>query len=182
MELAEEFLSRVSNAYTTLSSVVSKENYDALLAKQAPTGAEEKKFYEQVQFQSGKVLIEKGQYESAEKSFTICLTLNPDKPEYQVYLAVAIYHNPAYKENPAAIKRAKDLVNKSLLWDKLPIAYALKGTMLYDEGMMNLAEAEFNKALRLNPNNKTASKYLEAIRQKKEQEEKKGGLFQKIFK
>jgi CheY-like chemotaxis protein/curved DNA-binding protein CbpA len=182
MELAQEFLSRVSNAYTTLSNVVSKENYDALLGQQVPTDAEEKKFYEQVQFQSGKVLIEKGQYESAEKTFTTCLTLTPDKPEYQVYLAVAIYHNPANRENPAAIKRAKELVNKSLLWEKLPIAYALKGTMLYDENMLNLAEAEFKKALRMNQNNKTALKYLEMIRKKREEEEKKGGIFQKLFK
>jgi curved DNA-binding protein CbpA len=182
MELAEELLSRVSNAYSTLSSVVSKENYDALLAQKAPTGAEEKKFYEQVQFQSGKVLLEKGQYESAEKVFATCLNLAPDKPEYQVYLALAIYSNPSNRENAATVKKAKDLVNKSLLWEKLAIAYALKGTMLFDEGMLNLAEAEFKKALRQNPNNKTALKYLDVIRQKREEEEKKGGLFQKLFK
>jgi DNA-binding response OmpR family regulator/curved DNA-binding protein CbpA len=181
MELAEEFLSLVSNAYTTLSNVVSKENYDALLVSKAPTGANEKKFYEQVQFQSGKVMLDQGQYDSAEKTFTTCLTMNPDKPEYQVYLSVAIYHNPANRGNAAAIKRSKDLVNKSLLWEKTAIAYALKGTMLLDEGLTNLAEAEFNKALRLNPKNKTALKRLEEMRQKKEEEEKKG-FFQKMFK
>lgn len=181
MELAEEFLSLVSNAYATLSNVVSKEEYDALLASKAPTAANEKKFYEQVQFQSGKVMLEQGQYESAEKTFTNCLTLNPDKPEYQVYLAVAIYHNPANRTSPAAIKRAKDLVNKSLVWEKTAIAYALKGTMLLDEGLHNLAEAEFNKALRINPKNKTALKKLEEMRQRKDEEAKKG-FFQKMFK
>ena len=89
MELAEEFLSRISNAYTTLSDVVSKENYDEILASKVPTGEEEKKFFEKVQYQSGKVLLEKGQYDSAEKTFTVCLNLNPDKPEYQVYLAIS---------------------------------------------------------------------------------------------
>ncbi len=182
MELAEELLSLVSNAYTTLSNVVSKENYDALLAQKAPTGADEKKFYEQVQFQSGKVLIEKGQYESAEKIFTTCLTLSPDKPEYQVYLALAIYNNPANHDDATAVRKSKDLVNKSLLGEKIPIAYALKGTMLFDEGMLNLAEAEFKKALKLNPNSKTALKYLDMIKQKRQEEEKKGGLFQKLFK
>lgn len=181
MELAEEFLSLVSNAYSTLSNVVSKENYDALLVSKAPTGENEKKFYEQVQFQSGKVMLDQGQYESAEKTFTTCLTMNPDKPEYQVYLAVAIYHNPANRGNLASIKRAKDLVNKSLMWEKTAIAYALKGTMLLDEGLNNLAEAEFQKALRLNPKNKTALKKLEEMRQKKEEDEKKG-FFQKMFK
>ena len=181
MELAEEFLSLVSNAYSTLSNVVSKENYDALLVSKAPTGENEKRFYEQVQFQSGKVMLDQGQYESAEKTFTTCLTMNPDKPEYQVYLAVAIYHNPLNRGNPAMIKRAKDLVNKSLTWEKTAIAYALKGTMLLDEGLQNLAEAEFHKALRLNPKNRTSLKKLEEMRLKKEEEEKKG-FFQKMFK
>jgi DNA-binding response OmpR family regulator/tetratricopeptide (TPR) repeat protein len=182
LELAEEFLSRLSNAYATLSDVVSKENYDGLLASKAPAGAEEKKFYEQVQYQSGKVLLEKGQFDSAEKTFTTCINLNPDKPEYQVYLAIAMYHNPANRENPSAIKKAKDLVNRSLQWEKLAIAYALKGQMLLDEGLVNLAESEFNKALRLNDKNKTALKGLEVVRQKREEEEKKGGLFTRMFK
>jgi CheY-like chemotaxis protein/curved DNA-binding protein CbpA len=182
MELAEEFLSRISNAYTTLSEVVSKENYDELLASKAPSGAEEKKFYEQVQFQSAKVLMEKGQYDSAEKTFATCINLNPDRVEYQAYLAVAMYHNPANRDNPAAIKKAKELVNKALQWEKLPIAYALKGQMLLDEGLVNLAESEFNKALRLNPENKTAQKGLETIRLLREEEEKKGGLFTRMFK
>lgn len=182
MELAEEFLSLVSNAYHTLSNVVSKENYDALLVSQAPTGTDEKKFFEQVQFQSGKVMLDQGQYESAEKTFTTCLTMSPDKPEYQVYLAVAIYHNPSNRENPAAVKRAKDLVNRSLQWEKTAIAYALKGTMLLDEGLTNLAEAEFNKALRLNPKNRTALKKRDEIRLRKEEAEKRGGFFQKMFK
>jgi tetratricopeptide (TPR) repeat protein len=102
--------------------------------------------------------------------------------EYQAYLAVAMYHNPANRDNPAAIKKAKELVNKALQWEKLPIAYALKGQMLLDEGLVNLAESEFNKALRLNPQNKTALKGLEAIRLRREEEEKKGGLFTRMFK
>jgi len=72
-------------------------------------------------------------------------------------------------------------VNKSLIWEKTSIAYALKGTMLLDEGLSNLAEAEFNKALRLNPRNRTALKKLEEMRERKEEEEKRG-FFQKMFK
>ncbi|MDA8100358.1 MAG: response regulator [Nitrospiraceae bacterium] len=183
MELAQEFLSRISNAYAILSNVVSKESYDSMLATQAPTETGDKKFYEQVQFQSGKVMLEQGQYEEAERTFGICNSLNPEKPEYQVYLAYAIYQNPANKSNPAMIKQAKDLVNRSLQWDKLAIAYALKGIMLLDEGLLNLAESEFQKALRLSPNNRTALSKLDQIRQAREnQKEEKGGLFRRMFK
>jgi curved DNA-binding protein CbpA len=182
MNLAEEFLSKISNAYETLSNVVSKENYDEMLSQQeqVPSAADDKEFYEQIQFQSGKVFVEQGQYESAEKAFTNCLNIDPNKPEYLAYLALAIYNNPANRANPAARKRAKDMVNKSLQLGKLSIAYALKGTIYLDEGGVNFAEAEFNKALKLNPNNKTALKKLEQIKAKREEEKK--GLFQRMFK
>ncbi len=182
MSLAEEFLSKISNAYETLTNVVSKENYDEMLSsqEQMPTREGEKEFYEQIQFQSGKVFVEQGQYESAEKAFTNCLNIDPKKSEYLAYLALAIYNNPANRTSPAAIKRAKDAVNKSLQMGKLAIAYALKGTMYLDEGSLNFAEAEFNKALKLNPGNKTALKSLEVIRQRRDEEKK--GLFQRMFK
>ena len=182
MNLAEEFLSKISNAYETLTNVVTKENYDELLAsqEQAPTGEEDKEFYEQIQFQSGKVFIEQGQYDSAEKAFTNCMTINSQKSDYYAYLAFALYNNPANKGNTAAVKRAKELVNKSLQLGRLSIAHALKGTILLDEGGLNFAEAEFSKALKLNPNNKTALKNMEIIREKREKEKK--GLFGRMFK
>ena len=181
MELAEELLSKASHAYETLSNVVSKENYDEILSQQEqmPTEGEDKEFYEKVQFQSGKVLLEQGQCESAEKAFTNCLNIDPNKAEYHAYLALAIYNHPANKGNPAAVKRAKDAVNRSLQLGKLAISYALKGTMYLDEGSVNFAEAEFKKALKLNPNNKTALKHMDAIRLKREEEKK--GFFQKLF-
>ncbi len=181
MSLAEELLSKISNAFETLSNVVSKENYDEKISaeEKVPTGADDKQFYEQVQFQSGQVFVDQGQYSSAEKAFTNCVNLDPNKPDYLAYLALAVYHNPVNKGNPAAVKRAKDLVNKSLQLGKLSIAYALKGIIYMDEGGINFAEAEFNKALRLNPKNKTALKMLEQIRQKRDEEKK--GIFQRIF-
>jgi DNA-binding response OmpR family regulator/tetratricopeptide (TPR) repeat protein len=182
MSLAEEMLTKVSNAYETLGNVVSKESYDELMAvqEQVPEGADDRKFYEQIQFQSGKVFVDQGQYESAEKAFTNCVNMDPDKAEYLAYLALAIYHNPANKGSAAAVRRAKDTVNKSLQLGKLSMAYALKGTIYLDEGGLNFAEAEFNKALRLNPNNKTALKKLEFIKSKREEDKK--GIFQRIFK
>jgi curved DNA-binding protein CbpA len=182
MSLAEEFLSKISNAYNTLSIVVSKENYDELLSsqEQVPTGEEDKEFYEQIQFQSGKVFLEQGQYESAEKAFANCINIDSKKPEYHAYLALTVYNNPANKGNPTSVKRAKDMVNKSLQLGRLSIAYALKGTMLLDEGSLNFAEAELNKALKLNPNNKAALKKMEVIREKREEEKK--GFFQRMFK
>lgn len=184
MTLSEEFLSRISTAYNTLSNVVSKENYDELLDSSAPlakgSGREEMKFQAQIQFQSGKVFLEDSEYDSAEKAFLNCINIFSKKPEYYAYLALAIYNNPVNKGNATSVNRAKELINKSLKLGKLSIAYALKGTILLDEGNLTLAEAEFNKALRINPGNKTALKKLEIITERREQ--KKKGLFRKIFK
>ncbi|MBE9504833.1 MAG: response regulator [Proteobacteria bacterium] len=184
MTLSEEFLSKISTAYNTLSNVVSKENYDELLESSAPitkgSGKEEMKFQAQIQFQSGKVFLEDSQYDSAEKAFLNCINIFSKKPEYYAYLAIAIYNNPVNKGNATSVGRTKELINKSLKLGKLSIAYALKGTILLDEGNLTLAESEFNKALKINPSNKTALKKLEIITERREQDKK--GLFRKIFK
>lgn len=182
MTISEDFLSRISEAYNTLSNVVSKERYDELLDSQDVITLdenEEKGFQVQVQFQSGKVFLEEGEYESAEKAFINCINLVPNKPEYYAYLALAIYNNPVNRKVEATVRRAKDLINKSLKYGKLSIAYALKGAILLDEGNLSLSEAEFAKALKINPNNKTALKKMEQISEKRDQENK--GLFKKFF-
>ena len=134
----------------------------------------------QVQFQSGKIFLEEGQYESAEKAFTNLVAMAPDKPEYLAFLALSMYNNPSKRGTRTTIDKAKGLINKSLQMGKLSIAYALKGTILFDEGNLSLAEAEFNKALKINPSNKTALKKMGEIKEKREQE--KGGLFKRMFK
>ncbi|MDH3972821.1 MAG: response regulator [Deltaproteobacteria bacterium] len=184
MTLDQELLSKVAEAYETLSNVVSKENYDEYLDSQDAVsmgaGGEDDKMKIQVQFQSGKIFLEEGQYDSAEKAFTNLVSMAPDKPEYLAFLALSIYNNPSKRGSKATINKAKELINKSLQLGKISIAYALKGAILLDEGNLTLAEAEFNKALKINPSNKTALKKIEEIKERREQE--KGGLFKRMFK
>ena len=185
LDLSQEFLSKVTTAYDTLSNVVSKENYDELLSSSTAEikggSAEEKAFQVQIQFQSGKVFLEEGNHDGAEKSFINCINLYPDKPEYHAYLALAIYNNPMTRGNATIVKRVKDLINKSLKLGKLSITYALKGSILLDEGNLTLAEAEFNKALKINPNNKTATKGIGTIQEMREQEKKQKGILGRMF-
>ncbi len=184
MSLDEELLSIVAEAYETLSNVVSKESYDEHLDSQEESslsgGEEDIKMKLQIQFQSGKIFLEEGQYDGAKKAFSNCIEMAPKKPEYLAYMALAIYNNPANRGSKATTTQAKDLINKSLALGKLSIAYALKGAILFDDGNLSLAEAEFNKALKINPNNRTSMKKLEEIRERREKE--KGGLFKRMFK
>ncbi len=58
-------------------------------------------------------------------------------------------------------------------------AYAFRGCMLFDEGRDELAEGEFQKALKLNPKELNARKGLRLITEKRENENK--GIFKKFF-
>lgn len=184
MSLDQELLSKVSEAYEILSNVVSKENYDQYLDSEEAVsmgeGGEDDKMKIQVQFTSGKVFLEEGQFEGAEKAFTNLVNMVPDKSEYLTYLALAMYNNPVNRRSGVSVKKVKDLINKSLKLGKLSMTYALKGALFFDEGNLSLAEAEFNKALKINPSNKTATKKMEEIRGRREQE--KGGLLKRMFK
>ena len=184
MDLDQELLSKVSEAYEILSNVVSKENYDEYLDSEEAVsmgeGGEDDKMKIQVQFTSGKIFLEEGQFEGAEKAFTNLVNMVPDKPEYLTYLALAVYNNPAHRRSKISVTKAKELINKSLKLGRLSMSYALKGTIFFDEGNFSLAEAEFNKALKINPSNKTATKKMEEIRVRREQE--KGGLLKRMFK
>ena len=183
MSLDQELLSKVAEAYEILSNVVSKENYDEYLdseeAVSIGSGGEDDKMKIQVQFTTGKMLLEGGKFQDAEKSFTNLVNMVPDKPEYLTYLALAVYNNPINRKSKVSVTKAKDLIHKSLQLGKLSMTYALKGTIFFDEGNLSLAEAEFNKALKINPNNKTAAKKMDAIRERREQE--KGGLLKRMF-
>ncbi|MBE9542474.1 MAG: DnaJ domain-containing protein [Proteobacteria bacterium] len=184
MDIDQELLSKVTEAYELLSNVVSKENYDEYLESEEAVSmgsdAEDDKMKIQVQFTSGKVFLEEGQFESAEKAFTNLVNMVPDKPEYLSYLALAVYNNPANRVSKTAAPRAKELIMKSLKLGKLSMTYALKGTIVFDEGSLSLAEAEFNKALRINPNNKMATKKMKEISARREQEKK--GVLRRMFK
>jgi hypothetical protein len=184
MDLDQELLSKVTEAYEVLSNVVSKENYDEYLdseeAVSMGSGAEDDKMKIQVQFASGKVFLEEGQFGDAEKAFTNLVNMVPDKPEYLTYLALAVYNNPVNRASNTASPRAKELIIKSLKLGKLSMTYALKGTIVFDEGSLSLAEAEFKKALRINPSNKMALKKMKEISERREQQ--KSGLLKRMFK
>jgi DNA-binding response OmpR family regulator/tetratricopeptide (TPR) repeat protein len=182
MNMAQEILSHYANAYNTLSSVVAKERYDEMLNADTTMGIDGKqddKLQARIQFQSGNVFIEMGEFENAEKALQDAYTLEPDHAGHCALLALAIYRNPANHSSKASLEKAKMLLAKSLQIEKNAVAYALRGWMLMDEGRDGLAEGEFQKALKINPRETNARKGLNLIAEKREADKK--GLFRKIF-
>ncbi|KAF0219466.1 MAG: response regulator [Geobacteraceae bacterium] len=180
-ETAQEVLSVYAHAYNTLSNVVAKERYDEMLHSDTVglDGKQDEKLQTKIQFQSGNVFLEMGEFENAEKAFQDAYTLEPENALHCAYLAWAICKNPAHRDSKAAQDKARTLLGKSLMIEKTAEAFAFRGWMLLDEGRDALAEGEFQKALRINPKEMSARKGLDQIQEKRESNRK--GLFRKIF-
>lgn len=181
MVMAQDVLSRYADAYNTLSSVVAKERYDELLNadRVGLDGKKDSKLQAQIQFQSGHVFLEMGEYENAEKSLQDAYTTEPDNPLHCAWLAWAIYKNPVNRNSRSTQERARALLAKSLQGGKNAEAFAFRGWMLFDEGRDGLAEGEFLKALKLNPKESHARQGLKLLLEKRESEKK--GVFSKLF-
>ncbi|PLX72898.1 MAG: response regulator, partial [Desulfuromonas sp.] len=179
--LVEEILSLVSTAYNTLSDVVKKERYDELLGADT-VGLGEKgddKFQAQVQSQSGKVFIEMEEWDNAIKALQDAVNFDPENGDYLSHLGWAIYKNPANIRSQAMRDKGKQMINRALTKERTAPGHAFKGWINFEAGQDNLAEVEFNKALKLDARNSLARSGLRNLREKKEQEKK--GLFRKMF-
>lgn len=179
--LLEKILSRVATAYDTLSDVVKKERYDELLgSEKIGLGREgDDRFQAEVQAESGKVFLDMEDWDSAEKALQEAVNFDPNNGDFLASLAWAIYRNPKNAASQAMHNKAKQMLNKALTMERLPQGFAYKGWILFEAGQDSLAEAEFNKTLKLDARHALARKGLRAIQEKREQQ--KRGLFKRMF-
>jgi DNA-binding response OmpR family regulator/tetratricopeptide (TPR) repeat protein len=179
--LVEEILSIVTNAYNTLSDVVKKERYDELLGS-GTVGLGEKgddRFQAQVQSQSGKVFIEMEEWENAINALQDAVNIVPTSGDYLAHLGWAIYKNPANERSRIMRDRGKQMINKSMTLERTAAGHSFKGWLLLEAEQESLAEAEFNKALRIDARNNIARKGMRSLQEKREHDKK--GLFRKMF-
>ena len=180
--LVEEILATVANAYNTLSDVVKKERYDELLgADKIGLGHKgDDRFQAQVQAESGKVFIEMEEWDNAEKALQEAVNFDTGSGDYLAHLAWAIYRNPKNQTSRAMQDKAKQMLNRALTMERSAAGFAFKGWMLLEGSQDALAEAEFNKALKLDARSMQARRGLRTLQEKKEQQKK--GLFGRMFK
>lgn len=180
--MAQEILSIYADAYNTLSNVVTKERYDEMLNDNKTMGIdgrEDGQLHARIQFQSGKVFLDMGEYENAEKALQEAYLLEPDNSGHTAFLAWAIYNNSTNSKSKAALEKVRNLLTKSLQIEKSAEAFAFRGWMLYDEGRDGLAESEFLKALKINPREPVALNGMKLINEKRDGEKK--GVFRRLF-
>jgi len=180
--LIEEILATVANAYNTLSDVIKKERYDELLgADKIGLGQKgDDRFQAQVQAESGKVFIDMGEWENAEKALQEAVNFDPGNGDYLAHLAWAICRNPKNAASRTMQEKARQMLNRAITMERTPPGFAFKGWLLLESGQDALAEAEFNKALKLDARSTLARRGLRALQEKKEQQKK--GLFGRMFK
>ncbi|NJC88431.1 MAG: response regulator [Desulfuromonas sp.] len=180
--LVEEILATVANAYNTLSDVVKKERYDELLgADKIGLGHKgDDRFQAQVQAESGKVFIDMEEWDNAERALQEAVNFDSGNADYLAHLAWAIYRNPKNAASRAMQEKAKQMLNRALTMERTAPGFAFKGWILLESGQDALAEAEFNKALKLDARSMQARRGLRVLQEKKEQQKK--GLFGRMFK
>lgn len=180
--LVEEILSAVANAYNTLSDVVKKERYDELLgADKIGLGHQgDDRFHAQVQAESGKVFIEMEEWDNAESALQEAVNFDSGNGDHQAHLAWAIYRNPKNAASRAMQEKARLMLNRAIAMERAAPGFAFKGWMLLESGQDAMAEAEFNKALKLDARSTLARRGLRALQEKKDQQKK--GLFGRMFK
>lgn len=178
---AQDVLSHYANAYNTLSNVIAKERYDEMLNANSIGlgGKRDDELQARIQFQSGKVFLEMGDYGNAERALQDAYTLDPQDAETSAYLAWSIYKNPSSQGSQVALEKCRMLLSKSLQMGRCAEAFAFRGWILLDEGRDGLAEGEFQKALKLSPQEQHALGGMRMIKERREAEKK--GLFKRIF-
>lgn len=179
--LAEEVLSTVATAYNTLSDEVSKERYDALFRAEDKSEGQQgdDTLQAQVRAQAGKVFIEKEEWDNAEKALQDACNIEPKNGDYLAHLAWAIFRNPRNAGSETLQRKAIQIVNRALTLERSADAFAFKGWMMLEGGQEKLAEAEFNKVLKLNARHGLARQGLHTLQERRNQKNK--GLFRRFF-
>lgn len=180
-EQIQDILSTVTTAYNTLSDVVKKERYDELLnSDKVGLGQQgDERFQAQVQYQSAQVFLGMEEWANAERALQDACNIEPDNGRYLADLAWSIYRNPNNAASRAMLEKARQLLGRALQLEKSANGFAYKGWMHFAAGQDTLAEAEFNKALRIDSRQLLARQGLRELQEKHEQEKK--GLFRKLF-
>jgi CheY-like chemotaxis protein/tetratricopeptide (TPR) repeat protein len=185
LEKAEQALSALATAYNTLSNVVSKEKYDEMMAGSIKAtgipggGKDQDKMQAEVAYQSGMAFLKMSDWVGAEKALAEAVSLAPKNGDIIAHYSYALYNKN--RQSKVIQKRVQELLAQALkAKPKCAPAFAYRGAMLLEEDKVSLAEADFNKALSINPRYKLALKGIKRV-ERKRQDEKKGlfGRFRK---
>lgn len=157
-EKLNSIFSSITNAYSTLSDVRKRSDYDKLIANKSKPAASNEEIAKS-KFELGKAEFKKGKYADALQLFGQAVYLNDNFPDYHYYYGITLARLQRYKEAERAIERAlkHDPSNSEFLTES--------GYMLLQLGFQHRAKSSFEKALKINPSNKRALEGLEKVQE-----------------
>jgi len=187
-ERAEEVFTRIGEAYNTLIDTKAREEYVYALdhqISQEDLDMANRALEAEGVFVKAEILFKKGDFRGAQNLIEEAIKLNPDEPEYYVYLGWCQFKST----RGAAADQARESLQKSIdmgLRDKIDMANYYLG-MLAKVQNRSIEEQRkyFSVAVEANPNNTLAASELRHIDMRAEKGapkkapagKKKGGLF-----
>lgn len=172
MSKCEEYLEILSKAFETLSDVSKKMEYDQRLEKERMIERDRRAgggIQADIAFQSGKALIDEGDFEGAQRQLREAMQLGPGNTEHELWMARAIHLANRYDR--ATQVRARQMLDKILGKNpKLSMAYAFRAAIFNDQGNFPLAASDLGKALIYDPTNRIArdeQRRMEQLQQKR---------------
>ncbi len=173
---------RISDAHETLCDATARARYNSERKGKSPTTTNlETILQAETAFQKGVQLFRSKKYVEAKQAFTNALALSPDEAEYIMYQAWSAYKADSRTTDEFVNTRQK-LMRVIELNPKLSLAHLYLGHLCKDEGNDKEAQRRFERAIQCNPNCTEALRELRLMNMRKEKaDEKKKGLFGKIF-
>lgn len=150
----------VTNAYDTLKDDKKRAEYYKSLATPEKEINENDKIRAEEQFKRGISEFKKGNFWGSIDNFKWAVKMMPKNSLYWSYLSLA------YSKIPGRLKDAEDALLKAIEHDPVNSNYyANLGLIYIKAGLKKRALANFQKALKLNPNNEKAKKGLEQTKE-----------------
>jgi len=184
-ERAEDIFTHIGEAYNTLIDPKAREEYMYALDHQISDEDLERAnraLEAEGIFVKAEVLFKKGDFRGAMSLLEDAIKLNPEEPEYYVYLGWSRYK----ASHGSEIRQAREDINKALnmgLREKRDMAYYYLGMLAkVEKRPAEELRKHFSAALEANPHHPQAAselRHLEMQSRKEaaEQEKKKGGFF-----
>ncbi len=189
---AQRLFARINDAFTVLSTLGRRAEYDALLDAGGARAVAEKEavatataqaaIEAEERYRLGEMAMRRQQAEIAVHEFQRAVELKPDEPDYTTLLGWALY--VAARDKVAAVPVARAHIQKALTMKKetaLPHLYL--GRIARMEGEDDEAARSFRRALEISPGNSEAQAELRVVdARRRSRPVSRGGLFSKLGK